>query len=96
MKFKELNALATELVGDSKKPNLFFVCDAKGDVQMVTSDFNAAYSFWNNLPNCSERTLEDRRWGVICSTEPEREGSTRFVTHDDSDTFCKRFRIKRQ
>ena len=95
MKIKALNQLATEMVGDGKKQNVFFVCE-QGNVVMITTDFDAAHSFWQNLA-CTrvDSTIEDRQTGVICSAGPERDEDGdvltgtkyRWEVRDDSKHF---------
>ena len=96
MKVKQLNQLASELVGDGKKANVFFVTQ-KGDVVLVTTDFSAAYRYWNNLAGQRiESALEDRQTGVICSAgmEPSYSdktddftGPNRWEHRDDTRMF---------
>ena len=43
---KELNQLASKLVGDGKKPKLYFVCENAKCV-MITTDGEAAYKKWD-------------------------------------------------
>lgn len=88
MKSKILNRLASETVGDGKNPNLFFV-SMGADVQMIAGNFNQAYKFWKTFPRNKESMLEDRKYGVICSTEPVEDGSKKLVTYDDSESFLK-------
>lgn len=78
-----LEGLASQLIGDGQTPNLFFVTIA-GNVQLITREFDTAYDYWRFLPRNIETTLEDRLTGVICSTEPIEDGSTKLVTYDDS------------
>ena len=82
MKIKALDALATELVGDGKSPNLYFVSLA-GTVIMVSRDGNAAHRFWKSLGRNVETALEDRCVGLLASTEPIEEGSKQLRTYDD-------------
>jgi len=70
MKIEQLNALATDMVGDCKMPNVFFVT-LKGDVVLVAVDFAQAYEYWRSLANLRrECMLEDRMTGVICEAGP--------------------------
>ena len=88
---KPLNALATELVGDGRKPNLYFVSDNKGDCIMVTQDAQAAYDKWRELAAMrplSECNLEDRLTGTICTVEPD-EDTNRLHVWDDSAQWLK-------
>lgn len=80
---KELNRMATEMVGDGKKPNLYFV-SLGSNVQLVTTDWDAAYTYWLSLPRNVETLLEDRLIGLICDTSPVEERSTRLTTSDCS------------
>ena len=84
MKIKKLEDLAREMVGDGKSPHLYFVSIEHKGVVLVSRDFEPAYEYWKSLPRNIETMLEDRHVGVICSTEPQAEGSTRLVTYDDS------------
>jgi hypothetical protein len=87
MKIKELNELARNIVGDGKTPNIFFVSNSDGHVLLISPHFPTAYKYWQELPHNAERTLEDRLWGTIASTEPISEGSKNLVTYDDSQSF---------
>lgn len=84
MKTPQLEALASEVIGDGQSPNLYFVTVAGRGVILVSREFDTAYDCWRFLPRSIETTLEDRKIGVICSTEPIEEGSKKLVTHDDS------------
>ena len=93
MKIKELNKLATEMVGDSGKPNVFFV-SLEGNVQMVTTDFWQAYDYWKSLtPRLSgkETMLEDRKYGVICDRSPSEHNAGKLMTWDESGMFLRRY-----
>lgn len=80
---KQLESLARDLVGDNKSPNLYFVSDDKGII-MVTSDLDVAHAAWRNLPRNKESSLEDRKTGVLASTEPvDDTPGARLVTYDD-------------
>lgn len=83
MRIKELNVLATELIGDGKTPNLFFV-SIKGDIVLVTPEFDTAHEYWLYLPRTIETALEDRRNGMLAATEPEEDGSNVLRTYDNS------------
>jgi hypothetical protein len=83
MQSKELNRLATELVGDSQKPNLYFV-SIEGNITLVTSEFDTAYDMWRYLPRDIETALEDRLTGCLASTAPIEDGSSKLITHDDT------------
>jgi hypothetical protein len=79
--YERLNQLASELVGDGKSPNLYFVTEA-GRVLTVTTDGRTAYLQWRALANRRiECGLEDREHGVVCSVEPGETG--RLQRHDD-------------
>ena len=93
---KKFDDMARGLVGDSGRPDLYFVSDKRG-VFLVTTDFPSAYFAWRRLPRDEESALEDRQIGVIASTEPDKElelvdvlantPPPRMVTFDDSRTF---------
>lgn len=71
MNVPQFNELARKMVGDSQLPNVFFV-SVGNDTQLVTTDFNQAYSFWKGLSTTQktkEPALADRIYGVICSVE---------------------------
>lgn len=71
MTIPQLNELARKMVGDSQAPNVFFVT-VGNDTQLITTDFNQAYSFWKGLSKtqmAKEPALADRIYGVICSVE---------------------------
>lgn len=91
-KIEACEALARNMVGDGKSPNLFFVSIGGTNV-MITRDFNAAYHAWRAIPRHIESALEDRKWGTVCSNEPEEDGSSKLVVTDDSRSFMKRHRI---
>jgi len=100
-KIKELNALAAEMVGDDKSPNLYFVTQ-KGDVVTVTRHFEKAHQEWLRLVyQHIESVLEDRQTGIICSVgmEPRYNdeaddftGPEAWTVRDDSVMF--KFRKK--
>lgn len=96
---KELNALASEMVGDGKSPNVFFVTE-KGNVKLIAIEFQKAYTYWRHLasgyPKRVECALEDRKTGIIASAgmEPQYEEKTDDFTgpegwevRDDSRMF---------
>lgn len=87
MKIPFLEEIATRAIGDGQSPNLFFVSMDREGVMMISRDFYHAYSYWKGLPKNIETALEDRLWGVICSTEPKSETDPTLVTYDDSDRF---------
>jgi hypothetical protein len=79
--FERLEQLATELVGDGKSPNLYFVT-WNDRVQTVTLDRRLAYQQWCVLATRAEVcALEDREAGVLCSVEVGEDG--RLVRTDD-------------
>jgi hypothetical protein len=96
VKIKQLNQLATEMVGDGKKQNVFFVT-AKANVVLIAIHFETAYQYWRSLANArQESALEDRQTGVICSAgmEPQYDSKTDDFTRpiewevrDDSRLF---------
>jgi len=96
MKVKALNQLATEMVGDGKKQNVFFVTK-EGNVVLIALDFNLAYHTWQGLAfSHIESALEDRATGIIASAgmEPQYDektddftGPERWEVRDDSRTF---------
>lgn len=90
MKIKEIEALPRNMVGDDKKPNVFFVSDADDGVILMSRTFAVAYDFWKKLPINVESALEDRQYGVICDRSPDEKNPTKIVTHDDSQDFLKR------
>ncbi len=85
---KELQALATEMVGDSNAPDLFFVTD-QGVVVTVTRCFETAYADYHRLAwrwPLVECALENRTIGCLASVEPESdEQGARLIRIDDTD-----------
>lgn len=80
-KIKELDALATEMVGDGQKPNVFFVTN-KGKVTTITRHFETAHREWIKFATQRvESMLEDRQTGVIASA-----GIEPVFDHDGNDT----------
>lgn len=70
-RIEALQALARDMVGDGKTPDLFFVTD-RGAVVTVTTDFELASSHWEALSRqrpMMECVLEGRRYGVIASVD---------------------------
>ena len=70
-----LNDLASVMVGDGLKPDVYFVTDG-GNVVTVTTDARLAYHHWTNLAQrrpLQECALEDRLIGVIACVEPEED-----------------------
>ncbi|MDG6933690.1 MAG: hypothetical protein JRN68_03230 [Nitrososphaerota archaeon] len=81
---KQLDEMAVTMVGDGRKPNCFFVSDKRG-VFLATTKFENAYQAWKGLPDAEESALEDRRVGVIASTEPRDDSpGSPLVTYDDA------------
>jgi len=89
-KIKALENLATDIVGDGKSPNVFFV-STQGVIFMVTTDFEMAYAAWQEVsdPPHVETALEDRQTGVIASVGPDEENGDRLTVQDDSGRFGK-------
>ena len=87
MRLAKLEALASELVGDGKTPNLFFVSRVGVGVLMVTRDGEAAHGFWQSLPRNVETSLEDRRNGTLAAIEPLVAGETKL--HHTYDNFAR-------
>ena len=90
-KIKRLQTLASDLVGDGKNPNLFFVTE-QGITVTVTRDFDMAYRQWETMAHTYphiECALEDRKFGVICAVEPDMDNSKRMVRIDESAYFRK-------
>ena len=89
---KQLQKLATDMVGNGKTPNLFFVSE-QGVIITVTRDFEIAYEQWLSLASGYSRVecaLEDRRYGTICSVEPRTDDiadSKQLINIDDSASF---------
>lgn len=87
----ELDALATQLVGDGKAPNMFFVSLEGRGVITVTQDAHRAYNEWKRLAMQSKRlqpTLEDRVHGVLASVEPmDDENDTKLGVYDNFRDF---------
>ncbi len=79
-----LDSIATELIGDGGRPNLYFVI--VGDrVRTVTTNGKLAYREWKRYAERNkECLLEDRRHGTLCSVEPESdEPGAKLTTIDD-------------
>lgn len=84
---KQLNALATELVGDGQRPDLFFVTD-QGNVVTVTTSARIAYDHWRQLAArrpMVECALESRQIGCVATIEPVEDGSPKLGVYDDSN-----------
>lgn len=90
MKIKALEQYASEKIGDGKSPNLYFVSEGKLGVVLITRFFDVAYKYWFGLSRVKETSLEDRKFGVICSTE-RCKGPIRFETIDNSSLFLKHY-----
>lgn len=88
-KIKEFESMATNLIGDGKTPDLFFVSE-QGVIITISRSFDTAYNEWKGLPRNIETALENRSYGVICSTSPDDENGNKLVTWDDSRQFLKR------
>lgn len=86
MQIKELNALATKMIGDDQAPNLFFV-SLQGNILLVTTEFDTAYAYWRFMPRTIETALEDRQHGLLAFTAPQEDGSSKLVTYDDTKLF---------
>ena len=86
MKIKFLEKLASEKIGDSGKPNLFFVSVEPHGVVLISREFDVSYNYWRNLPKNVESALEDRQFGCICTVEPKEEGG-KLIEFDDSEMF---------
>lgn len=83
----DLEKMASNLVGDGKAPNIFFV-SIGGNIVMITLDFDAAYEFWkqNSNQRQHETALEDRKTGVLATVEPESdEPGAKLVRFDDTN-----------
>lgn len=92
-RIEALETLASNLVGDGDKEDLFFVTD-RGDVVTVTRNFWTAYNDWKQLSRRSPRvecSLENRTYGVICDVSSDEETETLCV-RDDSQGFVVRSR----
>ena len=89
-KIPALQSLASDVIGDGKSPNLFFVTD-RGVTITVTRNFSSAHAEWTKLANRvprMESALEDRKTGVIASVEPESDApGARLIAFDDSMQF---------
>lgn len=91
MKIKALERYASEKIGDGKSPNLYFVSEQGMGVVLITRFFDVAYDYWNKLSRVKETSLEDRKFGVICSTEKAKNGPILHETTDLSEMFRKMF-----
>ncbi len=88
MKVKQLNELASSMVGDGKRQNTFFVT-VKGNVVLIALNFAQAYGYWRSLANTRvESMLEDRVTGVIAEAGySDEEKPTLWHVWDDSRNF---------
>ncbi len=85
----ELQDVASEVVGDGKRPNIFFV-SSEGRIILISLDFDVAYEAWVKVSDVAkkvETALEDRQTGVIASVEPLEDRGGELVWMDDSATF---------
>lgn len=83
MRIKAIEELPRDMVGDGKRPNVFFVSTVKDGVILMARSFTTAYQVWKGLPRDIETMLEDRLTGVICDTSPIEDGSKQLRTYDD-------------
>jgi hypothetical protein len=69
-----LERLVSDMIGDGKAPNLFFVTHG-GNVILIARDFEVAYPVWQSISHqrTAETSLEDRQTGVLASVEPESD-----------------------
>lgn len=85
-RIEQLEKLATAMVGDGKSPNIFFV-GLRGNIIMITTDFDDAYAKWKSISNQrkDQTSLEDRKTGVLASVEPEEDApGARLIRIDDT------------
>lgn len=88
-RIKQLDALATEMVGDGKKPNVFFVTQG-GKVTTITRHFEVAHREWLKFAmQRVESMLEDRQTGVIASA-----GIEPVFDHDANDTGREAWQVR--
>jgi hypothetical protein len=95
-KIKQFEDMARSLVGDGKKPNLYFV-SIKGVIVTITRDFETAYNQWRNISQgtTQETALEDRQTGTLASVEPETDQpNAPLTTIDDTWHFMRKQRRK--
>jgi hypothetical protein len=63
--------LARDMVGDSKKPNLYFVTDVDtGETFALCAEYEAALTLAKSIETA---TIEDRSQGMVWSTENGEE-----------------------
>jgi len=82
--YQRLNELASELAGDGKSPNVYFV-SAGSDVTTLTTDRRIAYQHWRAILAIRPKIaacLEDREHGILASAEPDEAGHMRLRTFD--------------
>ena len=87
-KFPQLNKLASEMIGDGKTPNLFFV-SYEGNIITVSISFHYAYEHWKTLANMKDKecSLEDRKHGTIASIEQSEDNPHKLIKIDESFSF---------
>lgn len=97
MRVKELDNLASNVIGDSKAPELHFVSSGKLGVVTVSRDFDVAYSHFRRLliETSGECCLESRSWGVVATREPKEDGSKTLVTTDWSHEYRRAKKLRR-
>ncbi len=85
-RFQVLERLASDIIGDGKGPNLFFVT-VEGKVVLVTQVFQIARDAWEALSasTTTETSLEDRKVGVLASVEPDEDDGGRLVRLENFD-----------
>ena len=72
-RIERLEKMASDLIGDGKSPNLFFVTQG-GNVILVTQRKDFAVSAWEAIATLREESaVEDRKTGVLYSVEPESD-----------------------
>ncbi len=69
-----LESLASQIVGDRKSPNVFFVT-VEGRVVAITQDLEVAKRAWEGFagPMDIETSIEDRLVGTLASITPDPE-----------------------
>src|SRR6185295_1454724 len=91
-KIQELEALATNMVGDGRSPELYFVTD-EGAVVMVSRWFRPAYDIWRYLSRQQPRrasALESRKIGLLASVGEDEEKPGKLVIRDDTEYMIKK------
>jgi len=84
----EFERLATEMVGDDKTPDVFFV-SVQGVCVLITTDFTAAYGYWESIshePYTKETALENRS-GTVASIAPKDDDDNTLVKRDDGHRY---------